>query len=127
VVGSAQQANRAVAAWVARVKVDGRPCEPGAIFDDVAPSGMSPTLRHAILLPPFLWDDDAFSSRVIDYKTVAWLQVVAITDAERQFCLNRGSDELQTRFEKAAIDVFDPDRPSAVQPPDGAETRPAED
>jgi hypothetical protein len=97
-----------------RVKVDGRRCEPDAIFDHVAPTGMSSTLRHAILLPPFLWDDDAFASRVIDYKTVAWLQVVAITDAERHFCLDRGSGELQTRFEKAEIDVLDPDRPSVV-------------
>ena len=131
-----QQANRAVAAWAAeligvcasaaegfpailaeiafRVQVDGRECEPGAVFENIAPHGMSATLRHAFLVNPFLWGDDELGSRVIDYKTVAWLQVVAITDAELEFCLDRGAGELQDRFVAAQIDVSDPDRPSAV-------------
>ena len=97
-----------------RAQTDGRSCEPDEIFDNVVPSGMSVTLRHAILVPQFLWDDDAFDSRVIDYKTVAWLLAVPITDAERQYAFDHGPDELQTIFEEVQIDIFDPRRPSAV-------------
>ncbi|MFI5898415.1 suppressor of fused domain protein [Actinoplanes sp. NPDC051513] len=97
-----------------RAQIDGRSCEPDEIFDNVVPPGLSATLRHAILIPQFLWDDDAFAVRVIDYKTVVWLLAVPITDAERQYAFDRGPDELQTVFEEVQIDIFDPQRPSAV-------------
>lgn len=97
-----------------RAQADGRSCEPDEIFDNVVPSGTSTTLRHAILIPPFLWDDDAFASRAIGHKTVAWLLALPITDAERQYAFDHGPDELQTVFEEAQIDIFDLQRPSAV-------------
>ena len=97
-----------------RAQTDGRSCEPDEIFDNVVPADMSATLRHAILVEPFLWDEDAFDTQVIDYKTVAWLLAVPITDAERQYAFDHSPDELQTVFEEAQIDIFDPQRPSAV-------------
>jgi hypothetical protein len=51
---------------------------------------------------------------VVDYKTVAWLLAVPISDAEAQLRAERGSDALETRFEEAEIDIFNPNRHSVV-------------
>jgi hypothetical protein len=97
-----------------RAQTEGRRCLPDEIFDNVVPDGMSATLRHAILVDPFLWDDDAFAAREIDYKTVAWLHALPITDAERRYARDHTPEKLQDVFEDSEIDIFDPQRPSAV-------------
>jgi hypothetical protein len=91
----------------------GRRCEPGEVFQDVIPAGLSTTLRHAMLVPPFLWEEE-LGSIVVDYKTVAWLLAVPISDAEAELRAEQGSDALETRFEEAEIDIFNPSRPSVV-------------
>lgn len=102
-----------LAAIAARVRTRPARAEPGAVFDRVVPEQMSATLRHAVLVPQFLWVS-AFGTEVVDYKTVAWLLAVPISDAEREFCAAHGSDALEARFEQAQIDVFDPNRPSIM-------------
>ncbi|GGN93752.1 antitoxin YqcF [Actinoplanes lobatus] len=102
-----------LAAIAGRVKTRSEHGEPGAVFPNVVPAQMSATLRHAVLVPQFLWES-AFGTRVVDYKTVAWLLAVPISDAERDFCAEHGPDALEARFEQARIDIFNPNRPSAV-------------
>ncbi|MDY7084003.1 MAG: suppressor of fused domain protein [Actinomycetota bacterium] len=103
----------ALAAIAFEVITAGRCCEPGEVFEDVIPAALSTTLRHAMLVPPFLWEE-ALGSIVVDYKTVAWLLAVPISDAEAQLRAEQGSDALETRFEEAEIDIFAPQRPSVV-------------
>jgi hypothetical protein len=91
----------------------GRRCEPGEVFDDVIPPALSTTLRHALLVPPFLWEE-GLESMVVDYKTVAWLLAVPISDDEAQFGADQGTDALESRFEEAEIDIFNPNRRSVV-------------
>ena len=89
----------------------GRRCEPGEVFVDVIPPAVSTTLRHTLLVPPFLWEE-GLDSVVVDYKTVAWLLAVPISDAEAQFRAEQGADALESRFEEAEIDIFNPNRQS---------------
>jgi hypothetical protein len=101
-----------LAALAFRAQAEDRWSRPGAIFEDLVPGGLSPVLRHAVLVPPYLWE--ALGSRVIGHRTVAWLLAVPITEAEREFARAHGTDELQARFEQAAVDITDPARSSVV-------------
>jgi antitoxin YqcF len=103
----------ALAAIAFQAIAGGRRCEPGEVFPDVIPPALSTTLRHAMVVPPFLWEE-GLGSVVIDYKTVAWLLAVPISDAEAQLRAEQGADALETRFEEAEIDIFDPNRHSVV-------------
>ena len=100
-----------LAAIAFQVIVGGSRCGLFTIFPDVVPRELSPALRHVVLVPPFLWEDD-LRAQVFDYKTVAWLLAVPITEDERQCAEDRGSEALQTLFVDARIDIFDPARTS---------------
>jgi len=85
---------------------------PGYILPNVValyrPNG---PMLHAILLPPNLW---SLETQPFDAKIVTFLQVVPISDAERELAEQEGSDALEDLFEQAQIDLFDLDRASAV-------------
>jgi hypothetical protein len=104
---------RVLAAIAFQAIAGGRRCEPGEVFDDVIPPAVSTTLRHTLLVPPFLWEE-GLESVVVDYKTVAWLLAVPISDAEAQLRAVQGADALESRFEEAEIDIFNPNRQSVV-------------
>jgi hypothetical protein len=89
---------------------------PGVVFPRVLDlyRGLSTTLSHAFLTDPFLWDD-AFVSRKLESKTVAFLQMVPISEQEFQFLLKNGANALEDEFERAQIDVYDINRPSAIR------------
>jgi antitoxin YqcF len=88
---------------------------PGVVFPRVLDlyDGLSDTLSHAFLVDPFLWGD-AFKSRKLETKTVAFLQMVPISDKEYQFLQENGADALEREFERKQIDVFNISRPSVV-------------
>ena len=71
-------------------------------------------MRHFLFLPPFLWETELKTSQ-FGGKTVSWLLAVPISDAERQFAENRGSDKLEDLFVERQIDVFNIERLSVVQ------------
>jgi len=89
-------------------------CYPGAIFPDVLSMyDISPTMRHFIFVPPFLWEDK-LKTITVGNKTVAWLLAVPISDEERQFAEEKGSDALEDLFEEKQIDIYDLERNSVV-------------
>ncbi len=50
----------------------------------------------------------------LDSKKVAWLLAIPISEAERSFAINNGSNKLEDLFEKHQIDIYDLDRSSIV-------------
>jgi antitoxin YqcF len=89
-------------------------CAPGVVFPDVLSlNNCSPTMKHFIFVPPFLWED---KMKTIDLKTkvVAWLLAVPISDEERKYASSKGSEALEDLFEKHQIDLFDLNRPSVI-------------
>lgn len=94
---------------------DRMPVHPGAVFERVFDlyDGLSSTLSHAFFVDPVLWDED-FASKEMKTKTVAFLQLIPISDAELAFLHEKGPDALEDEFEKQQIDIFDINRPSVV-------------
>lgn len=84
---------------------------PGAIIPRVLELYGARDMKHAMLISPFLWD---LQTQFFPAKTVAWLQVLPISDAERDYALANGAEALEDRFEEHQIDVFDIDRPSVL-------------
>ena len=68
-------------------------------------------MKHAMLISPFVWD---LETQSFSAKSVAWLQVLPISDAERDYALANGPEALEDLFQDRQIDVFDIDRPSAL-------------
>lgn len=88
-------------------------CEPGIVFPDVAAMyRKNGNLAHVLFITPFLWD--RLETENLSDKTVAWLQVVPISEEECRYSEKHGSSALEGLFEKAKIDVFNLDRHSVV-------------
>jgi hypothetical protein len=66
-------------------------------------------LPHILLTAPFLWN---LETQEFEKKKVAWLQMVPISDAERNFALRESVGALEDAFEAKQIDVFTLSRPS---------------
>lgn len=94
---------------------DRLPVYPGAVFSGVFDlyEGLSRTMSHAFLVEPVLWGE-AFSARQMETKTVAFLQVIPISDSEFAFLRENGPDALEEMFEDVQIDVFDINRPPVI-------------
>lgn len=89
-------------------------CGPGEIFPDVFKlNKASKALPHGLFVPPFLWDDK-FKTQTIDGKTVAWLQLIPISEREREYAVANGDGALEKLFVKEQIDVFDLERASVI-------------
>ncbi|MGY4507558.1 suppressor of fused domain protein [Bradyrhizobium sp. USDA 3650] len=85
---------------------------PGAIIPRALELyGEGRDMKHAMLISPFLWD---LETQSFSAKSVAWLQVLPISDAERDYALANGPEALEDLFQDRQIDVFDIDRPSAL-------------
>jgi antitoxin YqcF len=86
--------------------------EPGTLLLDVMVQpehGQSP-MRHCLLVPPFLWDGDVFGPAQFAGRTVVWLQLVPISDSEREYADREGAAALDELFEHHAIDIYDASR-----------------
>jgi hypothetical protein len=68
-------------------------------------------MRHLLLQPAFSWvlDTQRFAS-----KTVAWLQLLPISDAELAFSETHGAEALETLIDQSGVDHFDPMRRSVI-------------
>jgi hypothetical protein len=89
-------------------------CSPGAVLRNVIDMyDRTLELKHALFLPPFLWQGPLSS---IDYQStpIAWLLLVPITEQERQYLEDHGVDALEDLFVRKQIDVFDLLRKSVV-------------
>lgn len=89
-------------------------CAPGEIIKDVVSMyDCSKTLKHIMLVSPFLWGDK-LGTLELPNKTVAWLFLVPISEEEYQFAQAEGSSRLEELFEEHQIDVFNINRLSVV-------------
>jgi hypothetical protein len=89
-------------------------CYPGAVFSDILSMyTMSSSMHHFFFTPPFLWEE-TLKTMTIGDKSVAWLLAVPISNEERAFAEDQGSDALETLFEEKQIDIFDLERQSVV-------------
>lgn len=90
---------------------DGLTVASGSIVPDViGRHGLSATMAHVLLVPPFLWEDGPQTLR-LSAKNVAFLLAVPIADSERQYAGENGADALENLFVGAQIDIFDLNRP----------------
>jgi antitoxin YqcF len=87
-------------------------CAPGIIFPNVIPVPDTP-MKNIYFAYPFPWQD-AFVSRSLHERTVAWLLAVPVTDAETELASRFGPAELERQLEGAGIDLFDLNRASIV-------------
>jgi len=74
---------------------------------------LSKTMKHALFVPPFLWEE-ALETLELPERTVAWLLAVPISEAEYQFAEREGSEKLEDLFVKHQIDIFNLERESVL-------------
>ncbi|MFC4604861.1 suppressor of fused domain protein [Rhodococcus kronopolitis] len=70
-------------------------------------------MKHALLVPPFIWPDLEILVEDDDGVTT-WLQAVPISDSELEFASGSGADALFRRLEAAGADVSDINRASVA-------------
>ncbi|TDK32129.1 suppressor of fused domain protein [Rhizobium deserti] len=111
----AEQFVNALSTCAFNIIKDGTPVYPGVVFPRVLDlyEGLSSTLSHAFLVDPFLWGEE-LSSRKMGSKTVAFLQMIPISDSEYTFLQKQGPEALEEQFEKHQIDIFDINREPVV-------------
>lgn len=89
-------------------------CAPGVVFPDVLSMySCSPTMKHILFVPPFLWEDELKTMK-FETKNVAWLLVVPISEEEREYGIVNGFDALEDLLMGNKIDVFDLRRASVA-------------
>jgi antitoxin YqcF len=87
---------------------------PGSIIQNAVTEYLPDSInKHFYLNTPFLWEDSLKTFK-LETKTVAWLLLVPICEAEYQYLLEHGDEALEDKFEQAQIDVFDLQRPSCL-------------
>jgi hypothetical protein len=83
------------------------------------PNGMPMTampsrLTSYFFLPPY-FEEDGFTDLELDGDRVDFLWMIPITEAEREYAVSQGSQELEQRFEEAKMSpVLDESRDSLV-------------
>ena len=88
-------------------------CRYGMVVNDVIKKYVQDSdMKHVYLMNPFLWD--GFETVNVDMISVAWLLIVPISDAERDYLQQNGFDALETKFEEMEIDIFDIYRNSVI-------------
>jgi len=87
---------------------------PGRIFPDIV-SVYYPAspMKHVMFHEPFPWDD-ALTATELPGKTVAWLLVMPVSEAEMQYANAAGADALGDVFKREQIDFFNLERPSVL-------------
>ena len=86
---------------------------PGTIYRGaVSKQYGATTTPHLMAVTPFCWRD--FEPLVTEDAFVTWLQLVPVTEAEANYCLNNGYAALDELFDREQPDLFSIDRVSAV-------------
>ncbi|WP_054025016.1 suppressor of fused domain protein [Bacillus sp. FJAT-28004] len=89
-------------------------CYPGIIFNDIVKMYLpNSPMRHILFVTPFLWEDSLKTMNFIN-RQVAWLMAVPISEAERIYADEHGSEALEELFEVKQISVFDLERSSTI-------------
>jgi antitoxin YqcF len=87
---------------------------PGIIVPHaLAMYNASKTMKHFLLLPPFLWEG-RLETIALEDRTVAWLLTVPISDQELRLANAESVAVLEEIFENKQIDIFDLARVSVV-------------
>lgn len=93
---------------------DNLTCSPGVVFPDILSMyKLSSTMKHILFVPPFIWENELETISIED-KTIAWLLAIPISDEEKKFAEEKGSETLEDLFEKKQIDVYDLERRSVI-------------
>lgn len=93
---------------------------PLAIIPDaVEAADEGHTMRHVLLVPPFIWPDleivvEEEAAGDTPAQVTTWLQAVPISDAEFHHAAAEGAQALFDRLESAGADVSSLDRASVV-------------
>lgn len=113
--GEAASFERALSTCAFNVIKDRMRIYPGAAFPRVFDlyEDLSETMSHAFFVDPFIWGG-TFETMTLPSKTVAFLQLVPISDGEFAYLRENGSEALEAVFESNQIDVFDMKRPSTI-------------
>jgi antitoxin YqcF len=86
--------------------------QPGAVHHGVIAEYLPESpLKHVLLIDPFSWN---LETQEQPSRTVAWLELLPITDQERAFGEQHGSDALMKWLETRSIDPLDIFRPSTL-------------
>lgn len=97
------------------VMKDGWTAAPGAVLKNVVKDyGLSDTLVHLLLVPPFPWTSELNAFESSSGKTVNWLLAMPVSESERRFREENGFDELEDIFDEKSVEYFDLDRKPAV-------------
>ncbi len=93
---------------------DGTPLRRGAVHPYVMTRyGLSTTMEHLMFTLPFSWHDGPRILTLED-QTIAWLQAVPISEAERAYAEREGAAALEDLLTKHRVDVTDLNRESAA-------------
>lgn len=93
---------------------DGWIPKPDTVFEEIVSEHFEGvTTPHLLLVPPYLWPDLP-SSRELTTKTVAFVMVVPITEAESAYFSECGADALGRALEESDPDIVDLWRASVV-------------
>jgi hypothetical protein len=89
-------------------------CSPGSVLENALTMYAPHTnLPHVLFCPPFLWPDKLdtlkFESKIVD-----WVLAVPITEKERQYREEYGTEGLENLLEVKGVDIFDLNRASTV-------------
>jgi len=88
-------------------------CCPGAVLQNAVDMyDKSLNMKHLMFVPPFLWDK--LKTTHYESKSVTWLLAVPISENERQYAENNGSDALENLFEEHQVDIYDLFRKSVL-------------
>jgi len=85
---------------------------PGFVHPEaLAAYAPASAMRHVLLQPAFSWvlETQRFAS-----KTVAWLQLLPISDAELKYSEVNGAEALEILIDQSGVDPFDPMRVSVL-------------
>ncbi len=69
-------------------------------------------MKHILFTEPFLWAD--LTGLETEDKSIHWLLLVPISDAEFKFLQNNGSEVLEDKFVAEQIDIYDLGRKSVI-------------
>jgi hypothetical protein len=88
-------------------------CCPGAVLQNAVDMyDNSLYMKHLMFVSPFLWDE--LKTTQYESKAVTWLLAVPISENERQYAENNGTDALEELFEKHQIDIYNLSRKSVL-------------
>lgn len=89
---------------------------PGSIIPDVfRRSQAKGKLKHLFCATPYLWEPEIPTTKFGDL-TVAWIQLVPISDKEARYAEDRGPHALSKLLEEHDVDVTDVGRAEVLPP-----------